>query len=501
LTEKAGEERDDIEALAKGGRTNVAGFFMRLIARIPFLFIAGQWYGAEALGRMAYAVVVVEFAAQIATMGLKRGLALHLSGDGKDNGVWDGLLIVVGVTIIPTLGLMLFPQIMFPNSSINGVENLLPLAIPALALSDVMLAALAYRFDVGATVRARAVIEPWTISIVAFALAWVTLRDGLLIAYAASMLAALIASAIPFFKSYGVPRGWRPEGLTLSGLVRRNLPLAAADAIEWGSRRLDLALLGLFVSPATVGIYWAAQQIASLPQKLKTSFDPILGPVITRKLEENDRPAVARQISQVGFWIIAAQAGIALSLGIPAEGIMGLIGPGGSFVGGTGALAFLLIAEVAAAVAVVSEAALVYIARHRNFMISLAMIGVQVALTVLIITVMKRQGLSELYQAASPAIALALALTFASIVKVRLAQKLLGAPVNVWRWSLASAAAAAAIVGWVATKGPEWSELLFGIPAILGTYGWIIWKRGFGEEDRVLFRKARAPSDGNAASP
>jgi O-antigen/teichoic acid export membrane protein len=500
LTEKTGEDRDDIEALAKGGRTNVAGFFMRLIARIPFLFIAGQWYGAEALGRMAYAVVVVEFAAQIATMGLKRGLALHLSSGGKDNGVWDGLLIVLAAALVPTIGLMLFPQIMFPNSSINGVENLLPLAIPALALSDVMLAALAYRFDVGATVRARAIVEPWTISIIAFALAWVTLRDGLLIAYAASMVAALIASAIPFFKSYGVPRGWRPARLTLSSLARRNLPLAAADAIEWGSRRLDLALLGLFVSPATVGIYWAAQQVASLPQKLKTSFDPILGPVITRKLEENDKPAVARQISQVGFWIIAAQTGIALSLGIPAEGIMGLIGPGGSFVGGTGALAFLLIAEVAAAVAVVSEAALVYIARHRNFMISLAMIGVQAALTVLIITLLKQQGFSELYQAAGPAIALALALALASIVKVRLAQKLLGAPVNVWRWTLASAAAAATIVGWVATNGPEWSELLFGIPAILGTYGWIIWKRGFGEEDRVLFRKASAPNAESDAS-
>src|SRR3546814_4530707 len=59
--------------------------------------------------------------------------------------------------------------------------------------------------------------------------------------------------------------------------ARRNTPLAASDAIEWGSRRLDMAILGLFVSPAVVGIYYVAQQVASLPQKLKTSFDPILG--------------------------------------------------------------------------------------------------------------------------------------------------------------------------------------------------------------------------------
>lgn len=491
MTDAAPPARDDIEALAKGGRTNIAGFFIRLIARIPFLFIAGQWYGAEVLGRMAYAVLVVEFAAQIATLGLKRGLALHLSGEGQEHGSWDAIAIVFAAALIPMAGLMLVPQIMFPNSDINGLELLLPLIIPALALTEIMLAALAYRFDIGATVRARAIVEPWTISIAAFAFSWYSLRDGLLMAYGLSIFAAFATALIPFLKSYGSPRGWPLEFAQLRALARRNVPLAIADALEWGSRRLDLAILGLFVSPATVGIYWAAQQVASLPQKFKTSFDPVLGPVITRKLEEEDRPAVARQISQVGFWILAAQAGIALALAIPAEGIMGLIGPGGSFVGGSGALAFLLLAEVAAAVAVVSEAALVYIARHRNFMISLGMIGVQAALSAALILIFRARGLSELYQAAAPAIALMLALGLASIVKVRLAQHLLGAPINVWRWPLVAACAVAGIVGWLATQGPEWSELILGIPTILGTYGWIIWKWGFKEEDRALFRKAK----------
>ena len=481
---------DDIEALAKGGRTNIGGFFIRLIARIPFLIIGGQWYGAEALGRLAYAIVVVEFAAQLSTLGLKRGLALHLAGDGKDNGAWDGVLVVVLATLIPTVLLMIFPQVMFPNSQINRLDNLLPLAIPALALSDVMLAALAYRFDIGATVRARAIIEPWTISIVAFALAWNLPRDGLLVAYAASMVMALIASIIPFLKSYGLPKGWTPRGTELYALARRNSPLALADAIEWGSRRIDLAILGLFVSPATVGIYWVAQQVASLPQKLKTSFDPVLGPVITRKLEEGDRAAIAGQISQVGFWIIAAQAGVALALGIPGEALMGLIGPGRDFVGGNGALAFLLAAEVAAAVAVVSEAALVYVARLRNLVVSLGTIALQIILTFALIIGIRRLGYPELYQAAGPAIALALSLAISSLIKSRLAAHVLGAPVSVWRWALPIAGAVAILIGQIIIRLPEWAELAIGIPAILATYGWMIWRFGFGENDRVLFRKA-----------
>jgi O-antigen/teichoic acid export membrane protein len=484
------DTNSDIAALAKGGRTNVGGFFIRLIARIPFLIIGSQWYGAEALGRLAYAIVVVEFAAQIATLGLKRGLALHLAGAGKDNGAWDGVLVVLGATLIPTVLLMIFPQVMFPNSQINRLDNLLPLAIPALALSDVMLAALAYRFDIGATVRARAIIEPWTISIVAFALAWNLPRDGLLIAYAASMVMALIASIIPFLKSYGLPKGWTPRGTELYALARRNAPLVLADAIEWGSRRIDLAILGLFVSPATVGIYWVAQQVASLPQKLKTSFDPVLGPVITRKLEEGDRAAIAGQISQVGFWIIAAQTGVALALGIPGEALMGLIGPGRDFVGGNGALAFLLLAEVAAAVAVVSEAALVYVARLRNLIVSLGTIGLQIILTFALIIMIKRLNYPELYQATGPAIALALSLTVSSLIKSRLAAYVLGAPVSVWRWALPIAGAVAVLIGQIIIRLPEWAELAIGIPAILAAYGWMIWRFGFGEADRMLLRKA-----------
>ena len=480
----------DIAALAKGGRTNVGGFFIRLIARIPFLIIGSQWYGAEALGRLAYAIVIVEFAAQIATLGLKRGLALHLAGAGKENGAWDGILVVILATLVPTVLLMMFPQVMFPNSQINRLDNLLPLAIPALALSDVMLAALAYRFDIGATVRARAIIEPWTISIVAFGLAWTLPRDGLLVAYAASMVMALIASIIPFLRSYALPKGWTPRGTELYALARRNAPLALADAIEWGSRRIDVVILGLFVSPATVGIYWVAQQVASLPQKLKTSFDPVLGPVITRKLKEGDRAAIAGQISQVGFWIIAAQTGVALALGIPGEALMGLIGPGRDFVGGNGALAFLLLAEVAAAVAVVSEAALVYIARMRNLIVSLGTIALQIILTFALIITIKRLGYPELYQAAGPAIALALSLGISSLIKSRLAAHVLGARVSVWRWALPIAGAVAVLVGQIIIRLPEWAELAVGIPAILIAYGWVIWRYGFGEDDRVLFRKA-----------
>jgi O-antigen/teichoic acid export membrane protein len=479
---------EDIAALAKGGRTNFFGFLLRLAARLPFLFIAGRWYGAEALGRFAYAVIIVEFAAQIATLGLKRGLAQQISSTRRPHVdvVWDGMLVSFIASAIAAGILIAVPGVMFPNSQINGLERFFPLVILAIAWSDVALAALAYRRNVGATVTARAIIEPWTISIAAVGLAFYSTRDGLIISYVLSMVAALFASLLPLLRSYGRPRGWRPEPRALWALARRNTPLAAADAIEWGSRRIDIAILGLFFSPAIVGIYYVAQQVASLPQKLKTSFDPILGPVITQNLEAGNREAVAKQVRQVGFWIIAAQAGIGLALGIPGEAVMGLVGP--NFVGGTGALAFLLLAEVVAATAAVSEAALIYVARHRNLMISLFMIGLQIALSFGLILGMRAMELPLLAQAAGPALALTIALGVASILKSRLLCHLLGAPVSGWRWALVWASAVATVVGYVATQVPEWGELTLGIPLILLSYGAMIWFRGFTHEDRVLFR-------------
>ena len=75
---------DDMSALAKGGRQNFFGFILRLVARLPFLFIAGRLYGPDALGRFASALVVVELVALVCAMGEKRGLAQR-PADGEDS--------------------------------------------------------------------------------------------------------------------------------------------------------------------------------------------------------------------------------------------------------------------------------------------------------------------------------------------------------------------------------------------------------------------------------
>jgi O-antigen/teichoic acid export membrane protein len=475
--------------LARGGRLNIFGFVLRLAGQIPFLFIAGRIYGAASLGRFAYAVLAVEFAAQLSAFGLRRALAQLLANAKKPQScvVADGLLVAAIGAAIGTVILILFPRAMYPTTAIHGLDRLLAITVLAICWTDIALAALAYHNDVASTVRARSIVEPWTITIVAFLWSYVSLDDGLIVSYVFSRIAALIAALVPLVRCYGLPRGWKPDLPLAWGTAVRNVPVTAADAVEWASRRIDLAVLGAFLPASFVGIYYAAQQVATIPAKLKTSFEPVLGPAIARKIAAGDRVSVAKQVRQVTYWIIAAQLGIALALGIPGRSVMGLVGS--QFTGGTAMLAFLLAAEVIAATAVVSEAALIYVVRTKNMIISLIMLALEAGLAAALILVMQAQGLPGSFQATGPAIALCVALTFASVTKSRLLRQELGAPVSGWRWDLLWATATGIIVG-VAVRYflTGFLQLIIGVPAIMLAFGAVLWTKGFGPEDRELFK-------------
>jgi O-antigen/teichoic acid export membrane protein len=491
-TAEAGPDAD-MATLARGGRLNVFGFVLRLAARLPFLFIAGRIYGAESLGRFAYAVLVVEFAAQIAALGLRRGLAQLLANAKKPESciVADAMLVAAIGSAIGMAVLIVFPRAMYPTTAIGGMDRLLAITVLAIAWTDIALAALAYQNDVASTVRARSIVEPWVISIVAYGWSWISLKDGLIVSYVFSMVAALFAALIPLIRCYGIPHDWKPDLPTAWRTAVRNVPVAAADAVEWASRRVDLAVLGAFMPAAFVGIYYVAQQVATLPAKLKTSFEPVLGPAIARKIAIGDRASVAQQVRQVTYWIIAAQIGIALALAIPGRAVMALVGSG--FTGGTATLGFLLAAEVIAATAVVSEAALIYVARGANMIISLIMLALEAGLAAALILIFRDQGLPQAYQATGPAIGLCVALGFASIAKAWLLKKKLHAPVSGWRWDIGWATAAGLVVGagvrwWV----PEGWQLILGLPAILVAFFAVLWTKGFGPEDRELFRLTKS---------
>ncbi len=478
-------------ALARGGRTSFFGFLLRLLARLPFLFIAGRLYGAEALGRFAYATMVVELVAALATLGLKRGLAAEMAtSDRPENHVVaDGLALGIMLAVAGALLLIALPFIVFPDRLITGFDWAFPAIILAIVVSDICLAALAFRHDIAATVRARSVVEPWALSLVALVLAFSVLKpDGLLIAYAISLTLAMAVSIIPCARAFGLPHGWRPHPVRLGRLAADNIPLAGADVAEWGSRRLDVFILGRFFGSEVIGIYYVAQQITSLPQRLKSSFDPILAPVLSSNIADGDLPQVAGHVRQVAFWVGVAQLGVVLALGLTGKASMGLFGP--AFAAGAAVLVMLMIAELLAAQAAVAESALIYVAAHVNLLWSLAGLIVQTAASLVLVPV---------YGGIGAAGGLAISALFLSVGKSLTLARRLAEPVNGWRWAMLAAAVPAFAAGWAMQRLPEWFQLSGGLLIILGIYGTIVWRWGFKGPDRLLFaRRFKLPS-GDAA--
>ena len=151
---------DDMATLAKGGRTNTLGFILRLLGGLPFLFVGFRLYGVDEMGRFAVAFVVVEIVALVCALGEKRGLAQRLSEGAEDdersptNLVFDGMLASMIVSLAACALLVAFPVVIFPSGTNSEYDMWMIAAIPAFALTEILLAAQAYKYDIATTVRA-----------------------------------------------------------------------------------------------------------------------------------------------------------------------------------------------------------------------------------------------------------------------------------------------------------------------------------------------------------
>lgn len=471
------------EALARGGRTNFLGFLLRLAARFPFLVIAARLYGADDLGRFAYATMVVEFVAALATVGLKRGLAGEMTrGDRAEAHVLaDACVLGLALALVGTGALLLWPGLMFPDGAAVGSEHWFALVVPSIVLADVLLAGLAFRHRIDAAVRARSVVEPWVLTGAATLLAFTVLKSsGLLLAYVVSLLAAVSASLLPAVREFGAPQGWRPSLGRLVEIAWRNLPLAGADLVEWATRRLDVFILGRFAPAEVVGLYYVAQQVATLAGRIRASFDPILVPMLSRALKGGRPDEAAAALNQVGFWVLSFQLPVVLALGLPAEGVLGLFGP--AFAAGGLVLALLLAAELAAAGSGLAEIGLIFARPKGNLAIAGATLGLQAAFSLLLV---------PLYGAAGAAGALFLSVLVAGIARQILMGRVLGVAVGFWRWSLLAAGTAAFAIGYAARSLPELWQMLVTIPGVLLVFALVVWRFGYGPADRVLLLRAR----------
>jgi O-antigen/teichoic acid export membrane protein len=470
--------------IVRGARTTFLGFVLRLGGRFPFLLIAGHFYGKEALGIFAYATAVVELVALIATFGLKRSLLLHLARTTDTHrAAAEGLCLALLAALSGALLLMLLPGIAFPDVKVSLTLRLFPLVMLAIVLSDVCLAALTHHHLMFPQVVARSIVEPWVLTLTAGALAFTSMKhEALFIAYALAITVAAVVSLTYFSKRFHMRALLHIRFADLIILAKQSAAIWLADIVEVAQRRVDVLILGQLTNPATVGLYYAGQQVATLVSRMRGSFEPILTPVMAKLSAAQDRAVAAHQLDQVRFWLFCAQLAVMLALSLYAKSIMTMIGP--DFGSGATIMILLLLAELFWGVLGIAELPLLFARAKTNVIIGIVAIGIEIVAAFLLIPRLSGTG---------AAIALCAAFLVAGTIKTLLVSKLLDAAPHPARllWPMVFGAMAVGPSYWLAGHIAFPLSMLAGIPLFLGLYGLLLWHLAFTEADRLLFRKLK----------
>lgn len=409
----------DISDILKGALAAAGGFVVRSGARILFLFMAGNLYGADRFGTLAYAVAVVETLAAIAVFGQKRALFALLDEDGADRNAIILNALVLTAVISLTLSLLLY-AIFWPliDMPAGGPYRAFAFVIPLIALSDVMLATTRHQRLMRYEVIARSIAEPWTLA--ALTLGFYMggfLEGGLMAAYFGALVVAYLASA------WGFGRVYRLADIATSGLswakVKRIIsfsgPTAAVDVMALVFRRVDIFFLWHFTSETVVGIYHAAQHIATLVQKTRFVFEPILAPVLSQTLSRSGAGAAGRQLAQVCRWIFAILALPTLLLILFAAPVLGLVGEG--MEAGAIILGVMLVAEAIEAALGSSELPILFRAPGRNMGLMLVAFAAHIAGCTLLI---------PLYGGLGAALSLLIGLSLLNVLRLGAVARLFG---------------------------------------------------------------------------
>lgn len=323
---------DNKRDLLKGATANLAGFVVRLGARLPFLFVVALLYGMDIFGRYLLAVTIVETCTAFILFGFNRSLFHFLPYDNKGDvfhNVCAAVIIctAIGMAVIAPIFLwqdLLFQ--LFPHEMARAVIILLPTAV-LYALAEILLTATRAARIMRYEVTAKSIIEPYILTIFSAGLYFTGFaEEGLFIAYWVMNISILIYAIFSFGRVYERKnRVW--HGLSwhhIKAMVRFSAPTAAYDLVNVLTLRMDIYILAAMVSPVSLGIYGIILQIITVVKKIRQSFDPILQPVISQILKSASLPMAALELSRVSGWIFSLQALIFTLLIFYAPALLGM---------------------------------------------------------------------------------------------------------------------------------------------------------------------------------
>lgn len=337
------EGTSDYRDLARGAAQNLAGFILRLGARLPFLLIVALLYGKAAFGAYLLAVAFVESVNALVGLGFKRSMFQFIErAKGRETGRQVHTLVVTCLMISLSVGASVI-------AGLYALDRLLDLRqvftstmfylLPTTLLytsAEILLASTRAARKMRYEVTAKSFVEPYSLTLFAALFYALGLPDlGLYYAYWCMVICVIVYAFWAFSKEYDVGRVFDIQVHDLDfqaarTLFRFTLPTALSDCITNIAGRVDVYILAAFVSPEALGIYGIALQILTIVKKIRQSFDPVLDPIVAQALKSSPIKVVSRKIANVGLSIFLLQmliVGLLLYFGQFLLAMFGVAGP------------------------------------------------------------------------------------------------------------------------------------------------------------------------------
>lgn len=332
----------DTSDIAKGALINFSGVIAKSI-NVIFLITLARFYGLEITGMFILARAGFEILSKLGALGLDRSLSSLLSrhitessvqiADKSYRAIGQGLFLGGSVTLVLFASAqLLLGQLaggIFADAEVVASLRLIICAVLFSTITAVYIAATRAQRVMHYEVIVKSVVEPAVLFILSVLFYFHGLGfKGLCLAFVLSTVTGSILATYFFTRFYSLHR-------TISNVLNFNhlgqfftytLPVGVHDVLNLLLQRIDLFLVERLLSPALVGIYGVAQEIASVIKAPQQSFEPIFIPVIAGTYQRGDRKVMRLQYQNVSRWVMLITAGLLGFMFIAIRPIAALFG-------------------------------------------------------------------------------------------------------------------------------------------------------------------------------
>ncbi len=329
----------------------------------------------------------------------------------------EALTISVGAGLVISTVLFFIWPLIYPQS--QSVLPFLFFAVPGIVFMEVALAAIKFKRIIKWDVWTRGIAEPWGFLALAFGffILGAANTNNLIIAYTGSIFIGALCAGFGLVHTYKLKPLLlsKPRFSNFPAIIKQSAPVGFTDMGNLMLRRIDLVVLSVFVGSEGVGLYYMVQQLATIPQRVNSLFEPMMSPILARLHNAIEAKSIRAHLIGVCRWVFIIQIGLTVPMVVFGDMFLSLFGP--EFVIGGLVLATILLAELIDGSFITAETPLVF-ARPK--------IPPLLLLMALIIEVIAIAVLSKLWGVQGAAIGFLLAITSLSVGRLYMLKKHLG---------------------------------------------------------------------------